>query len=79
MAFYNVELPLVGSLLLQVEADNAEQAIDKAIEIPWRLEMGKEGRDNGVELGETFETPRQPNRGNVCHIPCQEAYAELER
>jgi hypothetical protein len=74
MTLYNVELPLVGSLLFQVEADSPEEAITMAEEIPWRLAI-TEGRE-AVELGETFETPRYINRGNICSAPCPEATAE---
>jgi hypothetical protein len=76
MKTYNVELPLVGSLLVVVEADNPEEAIEKALREDWRIEI-TEGK-GVVELGDIFETPRYANRGNICSLPCSEATAEEE-
>lgn len=77
MSKYFVELPLVGSLRFYgIEANSAEEAIQAAQAIEWRLKLADDNPD--IELGDSFETPQHAIQGNVSHLPLSHAVAEEE-
>lgn len=57
MAKYSVTIPVAGHLFIEVEAENAEAARDKAFE------------EAGQEHLEDWEALESFNTGNVCHCP----------
>lgn len=69
---YAVTLPVAGSVIVFVEAENKEEAIDKALgEQNWRV-VGSENTEAGGE----WVSERYLLRGNVSRLPCSEAYVE---
>ena len=68
MKTYTVMVPMAGHLVIEVEAENEEAAIDIALESD-ALTLDKI---------ETWEAVRQFNTGNICYCPQPwEATAEL--
>jgi hypothetical protein len=64
MATYCVTLPVTGFCTIEVEAESADDAINKAM-------------DNcKQEHLESWETHKQITRGNVCYAEVNEAHAE---
>lgn len=72
MAKYAVDLPFAGYLIVYVEADSAEAAINAALETASATVTG----DGDTECGE-WETLRTITRGNVCSAPLNDARAEV--
>ena len=66
MAKYGVTLPIVGYVYVEVEAENEEDAISKALEEDWK--------DDDVQEEYTME---HVCTGNVCHHPYSDADAIL--
>jgi hypothetical protein len=65
MATYCVTLPVTGFCVVEVEAENADDAINKAMDNVTNDDL------------ETWETHREITRGNVCYAEVNEAHAEL--
>ena len=71
MKKFAVEIPIAGSLYLEVEAENAEEAL----EVAWE-EINNDGESAGELMWEFYEKIVE---GNVCHVGCSEiAVDELE-
>ena len=70
---YYVEIPIAGSIGAEVEAECKEDAIEKVMEMDWNIEFKSESGE--VDLNEIDQYHRIVS-GNVCHVPCWEAYAE---
>lgn len=72
MSLKNVILPIAGMVVVRVEADSDEEAIEKAINSGWSIDFNS---DDGVELLEidAFEKIVQ---GNICYAPQWEAEVE---
>ena len=58
MATYGVKIPIAGHVYIEVEADNEDDAIDKAFDCNIETRMIEE-----------WDTLRQVNKGNVCYFP----------
>lgn len=58
MAKYSVTIPIAGHVVVEVEASNDEEAIDRAIE-----------RNLTMDDIEEWETLRSFYEGNLCHCP----------
>lgn len=57
MRVFSVTLPIAGHAYVTVEAENEDQAIDKAME------------EVTIDDIETWEAVPQFNKGNVCYCP----------
>lgn len=68
MAKFYVELPVMGKVGMEVEADSAEEAIERAFDVD-------PTDDNVADL--EWETCKWVVQGNVFSGPLSEAYAEL--
>lgn len=66
MAKYGVNLPIVGYVYIEVEAENEQDAIDKALEAEWK--------DEDIQEEYTVE---HVCSGNACYHPYADADAEL--
>lgn len=71
---YSVVLPLAGSILVYVTAENPKAAIEKAQEANFRLRL--DAPDGDVDLGGEVTTPARLCDGNVVYAPCPEAEVE---
>ncbi len=66
-----VTLPVAGSVIVFVEAENEAAALSAAFDQQdWRVETGE-----NTEAGE-FDAFKSIVRGNVCSAPCWEAHVE---
>ena len=71
---YTVTLPVVGSIMVFVEAESKEQAVGLAFEQQsWRV-VGSEN----TQPGEGWETHRSLLRGNVCNASFTEMTVECD-
>lgn len=73
---YQVLIPLVGSILVEVEAENAELAEEKAFASDFTVNLKKDEDQTAtgildVELNE-LDLVRQVVRGNICYAPTRE-------
>lgn len=75
MAKFYVEVPFAGYVSVEVEADSAEGAIDKAIEEACHLNISPSKDGIGVEIME-WDVLHDIVRGNVCYAPRSHASAE---
>lgn len=66
MKRYSVQLPISGYVIKEVEADNATDAIKKAL---------RESNFDRSEI-EEWEVHERITRGNVCYALCNDANAE---
>lgn len=66
MPTFSVTIPIAGHAYIEIEADNAEAAIEEA--------LGKVSMENV----DNWEPLRRLNRGNVCYCP-QPWEAEAEQ
>lgn len=66
MREWSVQLPVTGYVIVNVEAETAEEAINKALD----------SDDIKREDIEEWEVHRQTNRGNIAYGSCTEANAE---
>jgi hypothetical protein len=67
MKIYGVKVPIAGHAYVEVEAENEEEAIERAFEEAFTTDMIEE-----------WDTLRQFNQGNVCYCPHPwQAEAEL--
>ena len=71
MSKYLVTVPLVGYTYCEVEAENEEDAKEKALEICCDFD------DKNVEVGE-FYGVEHVNNGNVCYHPMWDMEVENE-
>lgn len=69
---YYVRLPIAGVLGVNVEAQNEEEAVEKALEVPWSVDITTH---HGAEL-EELEAYRETGKGNVSYLTLDEAEAE---
>ena len=68
MKTYTVTIPIAGHAVIEVEADNAEEAIERALNSDKLT----------IDSIESWEALEQFNRGNVCYCPSPwQAAAEL--
>lgn len=68
---YTVEIPIVGSMTCEVEAESKDDAIAAA----WAL-----FNESGAEDFEvTWEAVDKVTEGNVCHAPCNEIEASRHK
>ena len=72
MAKYAVDLPFAGYLIVYVEADSKESAIEAALAGADAKIIG----EGDTQCGE-WETLRAITRGNVCNAPLNDARAEI--
>jgi len=72
MPKFDVIMPFAGYLTGQVEADDEESAIAKAMEWGFRIMPDV---DSDCECDEV-ELLRHVTQGNICYAPCNEAHAE---
>lgn len=70
MPTYDVYMPVTMSIIIQVEAENEEAAIDEAFEKDWRINI-----TGDAELHEC-EMHKHVTRGNVCSAVLNSAFAE---
>ena len=73
MKTYSVQIPVTGSIIVTVEAENAKAAEDAAWELA-DFQVVPE-RPDVCEAGE-FETHRHVTRGNVCSAVCNDINVE---
>lgn len=75
MAEYFVCLPLTGEMHFYVDADSPEEAIEKAGDLDWRVEVHRP--DGGeVDMADLEAHISPINRGNVFYGSCGEPYAD---
>lgn len=67
MPRYSVTLPIVGSVSVEVEADNEEMALAAALE-----------SDIDFKDVDQWEVLRRRCRGNVCSLPCDTDVREID-
>lgn len=69
MPKYEVHLPVTMDVVVGVEADTKEEAIEKAFDVEWTANF---------EGAECFncETHKHVTRGNCCSAVLNDAYAE---
>lgn len=67
MPRYSVTLPIVGSVTVEVEADDYKAAVDKAM-----------ASDISFDDINEWDVLRQRCQGNVCSLPCDSDVAEIE-
>lgn len=72
MGIYHVTVPIAGAIVIEVDADNKPQAIQKALEVEWIKNI--EPAD-GVECLE-LNTYKKLFEGNVSHVDYSEAEAQ---
>ena len=65
MKTYEVQLPISGSVYVEVEAENEDEAIGKALEADWTM--------NDVQEVNVY---RKLTEGNIWYGDCTEANAE---
>ena len=75
MKTFSVILPVATSVNVAVEAETAEKAIEKAMELDLRFSVTGEGQP---ELGEELVMPKVITQGNYFFGPVNEASAEEE-
>lgn len=75
MKRYMVEIPIAGIVSVEVDADSEESAIDRALQIPFSVEIDSRGA--GLELDE-IDVYREICTGNVLHVPLNRAEISSE-
>lgn len=68
---YTVEIPVVGSMTIEVKAANERDAIDRAWE-----RFDENGHD---DFDVMWEAVSSVTDGNVCHAPCNNVSASRHR
>jgi hypothetical protein len=72
-----VTVPLTASLCVSVDAETEDAAIEKALDMSFRLSVKVE-EDAGAFLGEEVMLHRTLIEGNVSNAVLNEAFAELD-
>ena len=75
MKTYIVRVPIAGVVSYEVEADNEEAAIDKALSADFSVYIKGDDDSPSPEL-EEFDVYRKTLNGNVNYTPLWEAEAE---
>ena len=70
-----VEVPITGSILVYVEADDEKTAISSALD---NVDFRVEAQGEMCEAGEVFEAHRIIAEGNVCHASLNKVKITLE-
>ena len=73
MKVYQVTIPIAGSIYVDVEAEDEEEAKEKALNRSWSISLTSD--DNSVSLGE-LEPLEHICQGNVCFAPVWDIEAE---
>lgn len=73
MKEYGVTIPIAGCIYVSVEAESEEEAIEKAFNVDWNINL----QSDGLVTLEEVDSYYKMHEGKVVFYPCSEVEAEV--